>query len=73
VRFPVEHPADPQRPKAGLRCTSSACPTTLVMIEADFSGFGEGRNLAYLNCPFCGSRLGLVGYFEITRLVPADG
>jgi hypothetical protein len=73
VRQPVEQPADPERPKVGLRCTSQACPTALVMIEADFDRFGDGRKLASLNCPYCGNRLHLAGYFEIMHLAPADG
>jgi hypothetical protein len=36
VRLPVEVPADPKRPKAGLRCPSPVCVTTLVLVEADF-------------------------------------
>jgi hypothetical protein len=57
----------------GVRGASAACLTALVMIEADFDRFGSGRRLASLNCPSCGNRLRLVGYFEVAHLAPPTG
>ena len=39
VRSPVEQPADPRRPKAGLRCPSPVGVLTLVLVEADFDRY----------------------------------
>jgi hypothetical protein len=76
VRQPVAQPTDPRRPKAGLRCPSPVCVLTLVLVEADLDRytppFGHNPNLASLNCPYCGNRLRLVGYFEVTHLISAD-
>ena len=76
VRSPVERPADPRRPKAGLRCPSPVCVVTLVLVEADLDRyeppFGHRANLASLTCPYCGNRLRLIGYFEVMHLVPAN-
>jgi hypothetical protein len=77
VRLPVKQPADRRRPKAGLRCPSPVCVLTLVLVAADFDRyeppFGHKPNLNHLNCPYCGNRFDLVGYFEVTHLVPAHG
>jgi hypothetical protein len=35
----LEQPADPRRPKAGLRCPSPVCVLTLVLVEADFDRY----------------------------------
>jgi hypothetical protein len=47
------------------------------LVESDFDRyeppFGHRPNLTSLNCPYSGNRLRLVGYFELTDLVPADG
>jgi hypothetical protein len=76
VRSPVEQPAEPWRPKAGLRCPAPVCVLTLVLVEADLARyeppFGHNPNLGALNCPYCGNRLRLIGYFEIMHLAPAD-
>jgi hypothetical protein len=77
VRSPVEQLADSRRPEAGLRCPSPVCVLTLVLVEADPDPyeppFGHRPTIASLNCPYCGNRLRLVGYFEIMHLAPADG
>jgi hypothetical protein len=63
------------RPKAGLRCPSPVCVTTLVLVETDFGKppYEHRVTVEHLNCPYCDSRLKLVGYFDIAHLVPAGG
>jgi hypothetical protein len=75
VRLPVEKPWDPNRPKAGLRCPSPVCVMTLVLVETDLGKppYEHRVTMEHLNCPYCGSRLKLIGYYEIALLVPAEG
>jgi hypothetical protein len=75
VRFPVEGQWDPMRPKAGLRCPSPACAMTLVLVESDFGKppYEHCVTVEHMNCPYCGSRLKLIGYYEVTHLLPAEG
>jgi hypothetical protein len=75
VRFPVDKPWDAIRPKAGLRCLSPVWVMTLELVETDFGKPPcEHRvTVEHLTCPYCGSRLKLVGYYEIAHLVPAEG
>jgi hypothetical protein len=53
------------------------CLTTLVLIEIDFDRFevrwGRTADIGFLNCPYCGNRLRLVGDFEVIHPTPADG
>jgi hypothetical protein len=47
---------------------------TLVLVETDFAkpAYEHRATVEHLNCPCCGSRLKLVGYFEVAHMVPAD-
>jgi hypothetical protein len=48
---------------------------SLVLVETDFGKPPYERRVTveHLNCPYCGGRLKLVGYYEITQLIPAEG
>jgi hypothetical protein len=48
---------------------------TLVLVESDFGKppYEHRVTVEHPNCPYCGARLKLVGYYEIAHLVPADG